>query len=400
MSICKVLNQCPLTGDTENIKYLDLGLMPLANNLYVCRKDAISCPRYPLSVHLYVKSQLSMLSHAIDPRVLFSNYFYKSSIGQPYIEHCKKMYEYISRFIHIRKNDLFLDIGGNDGGLLRAVSALNSRINLLNIDPAENLVSDCREHGITSICDFWSSALASKIEKCKVIISTNVFQHTEDIEDFVLGINCALTDDGIWCLEFPYWMDTLKNMQFDQVYHEHIYYYLVTPLYKLFDAYGLKIINISEHPIHCGTMRLIIAKKGKDADSLTAYRTAEQKMDLKYYLNWGSKVFEHMRKCQRFVESLSTESIAGFGAAAKGCIFLNSMKHMPLKYIADDTKSKQGKFVPGIGVEIVDRKRLIDDPVDYLVILPHNFSDFIIQSLSDTYKGKFVLMFPEPHLYE
>ena len=180
---------CAISFSKEKINYLDFGMMPLVNNLNETREESLNCEKYPLVVNYYPKSKLLMLSVAINPNVLFGHYLYKSGTSKPYIEHCKEMYQYILKFVNVRVEDVFVDIGGNDGTLLKTFTESSKvKINPINIDPSENLGEISRKSGIETITKMWNGTVgrSSKFyRKCKVITSTNVFQHTENIISFV-----------------------------------------------------------------------------------------------------------------------------------------------------------------------------------------------------------------------
>jgi cyclopropane fatty-acyl-phospholipid synthase-like methyltransferase len=406
----KQLDKCPISHSKKSITYFDFGMIPLVNNLNDTQSESLSCPTYPLILNYYPQSKLSMLSVAIDPKLLFDHYVYKSGTNKPYIEHCKNMYDYLSKFVTIRHDDTVVDIGGNDGTLLKTfVEKSKVKISPINIDPSENLSEISKNNGISTLTKRWTYGLASSpsfARQCKVITSTNVFQHVEDIGDFASGVHNALTNDGVWCLEFPYWKKDLETIQYDQVYHEHIYYYLLTPLNDLFSQKGLEIIDVSEQTIHCGSLRIIsrIGRNRMPNPAVSKFIKEELIFDENFYTNWREKVKTHIFDSRTMLLDLkkSGKKIAAFGAAAKGCLFLNAtnINHKTIDYIVDDTDTKQNKFMPGVGIQIVDRNRLIKDPPDYIVILAHNFADYITESLRPIYKGKFINMFPQPTIYE
>lgn len=412
----KEVQTCPISYNTNKITYLDFGMMPLVNNLNDTKKESLNCQRFPLKVNFYHSSSLSMLSVVVDPKILFNKYCYKSGTSKPYIDHCRKMYSYISQFVTVNEGDYVTDIGGNDGTLLCTfMEESKCIINPLNIDPSQNLASISRKMGIPTMTCMWNSLLSlSMVNKFKIITSTNVFQHVKDIRDFVKGINKALSNDGIWCLEFPYWKKDLETNQYDQVYHEHIYYYLLTPLFNLFLQEGLEIIDVSEHEIHGGSLR-IISRKFTGAINkipilkIQEFLNKEKKFNEQFYKEWGDAAHNHMILSNDFLTKLKLngKKIAAFGAAAKGCTFLNvsNIDHRIIDYIVDDTDTKQGKYMPGTGIEIVSRDRLVKDnficsPPDYLIILAHNFFDYICGSVRPIFKGKFIKMFPNPIIYE
>jgi hypothetical protein len=407
MSNYKLISKCPITNSEDRCVYLDLGLMPLVNNLNNTKEESLNCPRYPLAVQLFKESGLSTLTVEVDPNILYQHYLYKSGISLPYIEHCKEMFWFVDNYVNLKEGDKVLDIGGNDGTLLKTFLEKKPYLDVLNVDASKNLTLEAENNGIKSINGFWGSELAESINtRFKLITTTNCFQHTAPIESFVKGISISLDKFGIWCLEFPYWKTSIETDQFDQVYHEHIYYYLLKPLTLLLDKYNLNIIKAVPYPIHGGTMRLLITHKGElgeafQQDDWSVPPTLKQEdFILENYVEWGNKIKSNISKSKDLLLFLKDKGfkIAGFGAAAKGCIYLNSanIDYNQLDYIIDDTNLKQGKFVPGIGVEIVSRNRLKVDPVDYIIILAHNFSEYIIKSLKqDGYRGKFIIFLPK-----
>lgn len=394
------IEKCPITNSEKYVSYLDLGMMPLVNNLLNTKYESLNCEKYPLKVNYFEDSGLSMLSYSVDKDNMFKNYTYKSGISLPYIEHCKEMFSFVQKFIDIKEDDTVLDIGGNDGTLLRSFKSIKPSMKVLNVDLSENIVKEAIKNGIPSVVDFWGVNFAQKInKKFKLITSTNVFQHTLDINDFAGGISQALDSEGIWCLEFPYWKNSLETNQYDQIYHEHMYYYLVKPLSTLFNKHGLKIISIAERSIHGGSLRLIVSLKDSKfsvSKEVESYIHSED-LDAEYYVNWGKNIQQHISNCRNFILDLKKQgaSVSCFGAAAKGCIVLNSvgLDDSIIDYVVDDTDLKQNKFIPGTGIKVVSREYMKNNPTDYLIILAHNFSDYIIKSLP-AYKGKFIILMP------
>lgn len=396
------VNKCPITDSELRFEYLDLGLQPIVNNLNNNIEESLTCPKYPLAIQLFEESKLSSLTYEIDPKILYEYYLYKSGTSQPYIEHCREMFEFVNYYLHLDESDLVLDIGGNDGTLLTTFKQIIPSLNVINIDASYNLTIESNLKGIPSICGFWGTDLAKQVnKKFELITTTNCFQHTAYINDFVEAIKMSLTPRGIWCLEFPYWKNSLETNQFDQIYHEHIYYYLLSPLKLLLDKHGLEIIKAVPYPIHGGTLRILIAHKGTWTPCNSVEQTLEkEKFEKEDYIAWGKRMKEHIIKSRDFLLGLKSQGykIAGFGAAAKGCIYLNAMgiNYEQIDYIIDDTDIKQNKFMPGLGIEVLNREILKTTNPDYILILAHNFADYIMGSLrKDGYKGKFILLIPE-----
>jgi hypothetical protein len=403
MNNYSLIKECPITGHDEQIKYFDLGDIPLVNNLCNTREEALVAEKFPLNINYYPKSGESSLSVAIDGKLLFSHYLFKSEVNKPYYTHCQEMFKHTQEYVNVENGINIIDIGGNDGTLLDAFrSVSNNELNLLNIDPSQNLSILCKEKNIPFLTEFFSYEVAKQLnKKADIITSTNVFQHLLDINSFAKGIEHLLSEDGIWVLEFPYWISGMETNQFDQIYHEHMFYHSVTPMKMMMEKHNMKIINVTKQNIHGGTLRLIIAKSNsKHTPDITVetYIQLEKKYDLNYHIKWGEEVQKHIIDSKNFIKQLKSEgkTIYGFGAAAKGCIYLNAMSlnYEDIDVVIDDTDIKQEKFIPGVGIQITNRNILKEKQPDYILILAHNFADYIIESLKLDYQGKFITLIP------
>lgn len=403
-----IIDHCPITGSEKRITYFNLGNIPLVNNLNNTREESLHAERYPLQVNYFPSSGVSALECSVDGELLFSNYLYKSEVNIPYYDHCKEMFRYIQKYITSKNMLKIADIGGNDWSLLCAFrEESKEELALLNIDPSINLTKISKSKGIYTLVDFFSYEVAQKIaDKYDVVTSTNVFQHLKDIASFVQGVEFLLSEEGIWVLEFPYWINSMETNQFDQVYHEHMYYHSATPLRALMEKYGLNIINITKQDIHGGSLRMIMAKKNsKHIPDETVERIikSEEKYTLEYYMDWWLNIQKHINESKKFIKDLKAEgkTIYGFGAAAKWCIYLNAMgiDYTDIDCVIDDTDIKQGKFIPGTGIEIVSRDILKEKKPDYILILAHNFAEYIIKSLYHEYQGKFIILIPKIRIF-
>jgi len=288
------IKKCPITNSENYFSYLDLGTMPLVNNLSSTKEESLNCDKFELKLNYFPSSKLTSLSQAVNPEILYSNYLYKSSISQPYIEHCKKMYFFCNDMLELSKGDKVLDIGGNDGTLLKTFLEINPDLDILNVDMSANLVKECIENNIPALNKKWGLEVSKSIpNKFKLITTTNCFQHTKDINDFVKGVKNSLNPTGLWCLEFPYWKNSLLTNQFDQVYHEHAYYYLISPLKLLFEKHNLQIINITSHDIHGGSLRVIISHKDTFPipPSVDMFIKEEENiLNESYYKKWAKNI--------------------------------------------------------------------------------------------------------------
>lgn len=389
---------------------LDLGNIPLVNNLKTSAQESLSAARYPLRA-VMDDAKVVRLDTDVPPAEMFGDYLYKSGVSEPYRQHCNRMWYDVQHYIYgatpyqkPQNTPLVVDIGGNDGTLLKSFKSQHNQdmlgeIELLNVDPSDFADENLKD-GIGYIQNFWGENIDLP-RKANLIVSTNVFQHNPDVHSFLAGIQKHL--HGVWVLEFPYFLRTAQTNQFDQFYHEHYYYWLVTPLIELFKQYGLSIISISENSMHGGTLRVISTNlhDSSDAKMLEKYVSMESRFD---FSKWSTTIQQKILQDKIFLSKLSLNgSIACFGAAAKGCVYLNAMGEditNHLMYIVDDTRGKQGKYVPGTNLRVVGRNTLHETEPDYLLILAHNFKDHIMKSLRPQYKGKFIVMIPEIEIYD
>lgn len=405
-SVIRLHGKCRVCGSHKLNKYLDLGLMPLANNLDFTAHRAIQTDKYPLQVMFCGDCGLSQLSVVIDPEKLFCFYTYRSSINEGYVRHCRAMAESFSERYGINENSFHIDVAGNDGALLNEFrKVLNHKV--LNVDPASNLTAIAEANGIPSITDFWSEDLIPHIpEKANLITATNVFAHVDDVKGFMNTCRKALAQDGILVIENPYLLDFIENKEFDTVYFEHVTYWSVLPMINLCLNHGMKVIDAEKHPIHGGTMRYIIARddsKHFQTDSVLDFCTKELTggyHEFESYRSWSTSINGIIKSFQENLLSLKKQgnTIVGFAASAKGNTLLNSacINTDLIPYIVDQTPEKIGKYSPGTGIPIVGIEKIMKTRPDYILILSWNFKEEIIAKIKALgYKGRFIIPIPE-----
>jgi len=404
-AIARPHNYCRVCGSSDLIKYLDLGLMPLANNLEFTSQLAKTKEQYPLQVMLCPDCGLSQLSIVVDPKKMFDYYTYRSSINKGYLDHCKDMCESLTYKFGLNENTFHIDIAGNDGALLKVFKGL-LRHKVLNVDPASNLTAIAEADGIPSITDFWGSHLVGRIDgKADLITATNVFAHLDKVGDFIRACKEALAPDGILVIENPYLIDFIENMAFDTVYFEHVSYWSVNPMMELCCDSGMKVINVEKQAIHGGSMRYTIAHtKSKHIPSSAVVEISREERNKGYgkidsYLNWSNEIKIIIEDFGTNLLELKKQgnTIIGFAASAKGNTLLNCAKINTdiVSCIIDQTPEKIGKFSPGTGIPIYGIEKIMKINPDYIVILSWNFKEEIIEKIKLLeYKGKFIIPIP------
>ena len=403
--IVRPVRECRVCGCDRLVKYLDLGMMPLANNLAPSAVEAKQMRRFPMQVQFCECCSLSQLTVVVDPREMFTHYAYRSSVNKGYVRHCREMARSVRESLGLGQDDLVVDIAGNDGALL-AEFRDELGVKVLNIDPAENISAIAEERGIPTITDFWSMEIADKVVgeygRPRLITATNVFAHVDDVRGFVMAAKQCMQDDGVLMLEFPYGVDFIEHREFDTIYFEHLSYLLIEPVRHLAADLGMAVFDVQKQDIHGGTVRVFIGVEGRHdvRASVAEYLDREQRGGfhaVTRYQEWSGEI-------DQLIDELATEltalkekgaSIAAFAASAKGNTLLNACRldQNTIDYIVDDTPEKIGRFSPGTGIPIVDRKVLQSAPPDYLVILAWNFAREIIDNTSE-YGGRYIIPIP------
>lgn len=388
---------CRVCGSTNLMEYLNLGQMPLSNNLMYNQHD--EAYRYPLNVLFCNECSLSQLGAIVDPKTLFSHYVYRSSISKGYRDHCRQMAIELGTIAKLTGNFLHIDIAGNDGALLKEFRDIYNH-RPLNIDPAKNLKAIAERKSIETITEFWSYRLTEQLlsthGKAQLITATNVFAHVDRIYDFLNGISNILTFDGIAVLEFPYLVDFIERKEFDTVYFEHLSYFLLKPLRFAASKAGLGITHISRQDIHGGSLRIVLQKNRPHCKRLE--QGIQEEKNLGYhtfdrYSQWSFEIQDVIYNFRNWVvQHCADDIIYGFAASAKGNTLLNAcgLNSKHIYAIIDQTPEKIGRFSPGTGIPIYDIDALSEEP-DYLVLLAWNFTEEIVNKcINYGYRGKFI----------
>jgi len=386
--------------------------MPLANR-FLRRTELTSPePKYPLEVFLCRNCSLVQLLEIVSPKQLFQSYAYLTGISNEMISHFADLAHELSPLLPEKKRPFVVDIGSNDGSLLREFSRLSYHV--LGVEPASNVARIATKRGVTTVNAFFNAETARKVEKnrgkAEVITCTNVFAHIDDLDSFVEAIRSLLATGGVLVVEVPYLVDMLSRNEFDTIYHEHLSYFRVEPLNRLFDSHGMRLIDAKKVNVHGGSIRLLVTKEENRAEPHRRVRTLLKKEErlglssLAPYARFARSSIRTRERLELMLAELKERRmrIAGYGAAAKGNTLLNWCRIGPetVEYIADDTPLKQGLFSPGMRIPIVSTRRISLDKPDYVLVLAWNWFHEIAkkeQKYIDN-GGKFIVPVPEPRI--
>jgi 2-polyprenyl-3-methyl-5-hydroxy-6-metoxy-1,4-benzoquinol methylase len=394
--------------------FADLGMSPLANS-YLRPEDLNRAEKfYPLRAYVSEDHFLVQLEQFETPDHIFSDYAYFSSFSDSWLKHASDYVEMMVKRFGFGPNSQIIEIASNDGYLLQYFR--NKGIPVLGIEPAANVAEVARKKGIESVVQFFGVDLARELvqqgTQADLLLGNNVLAHVPNLNDFVAGMKIALKRTGILTMEFPHLLELIRHNQFDTIYHEHFSYFSFLTVEQVFAKHGIVLFDVEQLPTHGGSLRIF----GRHADA-TEPSVSARVEDLKQkeiaaglnkmetYLDFGERVKETKRKLLEFLigAKRSGKSIVGYGAPAKGNTLLNycGVGRDFIDYTVDRSPHKQGLALPGTHIPIEAPEKISQTKPDYVLILPWNLREEIIEQMSYIRKwgGQFVVPIPEVTIY-
>jgi len=380
--------------------------MPLVNAFL--KKEEISFEeKYDLSVGFCPNCYLVQLINTVSPGKLFRNYIYFSSTSKSFLEHCKKTADYLAKKLGLNSQSLVLEIASNDGAQLQYFKELG--IQILGIDPAENIAKVANEKGIKTIPEFFNFSFAKKLKKegvsADLVFGANVLAHVPEIVDFVKGVKEVLKPKGTAVFEFPY-IKGLMEKKFDTIYHEHVFYYSLLALRNLFQKANLEIYDVEITPMQGGSLRIFVSHPGnfkisKNIEGLINQEIKEGFDKLETYQKLNENVLKLKEDLLNLLKTLKSQGkkIAAYSAPAKGNVLLNyfGIGKNYLEFIVDKSEAKQGLYTPGTHLLVYPLEKIYQEKPDYLLVLCWNIADEVIEQLKDYHDagGKFIIPIPD-----
>lgn len=401
---------CAACGNRDLEVVLSLGDMPLANALVPA--DGLGKPeaRYPLDLAFCRACALVQITEVVPPEQLFGEYAYFSSYSSTMLAHARDLATRMLRDRGLGPQSLVMEIASNDGYLLQ--NYVEAGVPVLGIEPARNVVPAAEARGVATLCAFFGPGVAEDLRssgrRADVLHANNVMAHVADLNGVVAGIARVLADDGLAVIETPYVRDLVERLEFDTIYHEHLYYYSLTALERVFRRNGLRVVGVERIPIHGGSLRVFASAGPVPAAPEVAAMLAEEEAlgipRIEYFQGFAARVDSLRSSLVALLGDLKAQGhrLAAYGAAAKGAVLLNAcgIGAETLDYVADRSDHKQGLFMPGVHLPIVAPDRLLQDLPDDVLLCTWNFADEILGQQAE-YRargGRFVIPIPEPRI--
>jgi SAM-dependent methyltransferase len=388
--------------------FVDLGSTPLANS-YIEPGTPEPDPSYPLHARVCERCLLVQVEPAVPPDAIFSDYAYFSSFSDSWLAHCRAYAGMAIERFALSAQSMVVEVASNDGYLLTNFVAAG--IPCLGIEPAANVAECARKKGVPTEIAFFGAATARRLatagRKTDLLIANNVLAHVPDINDFVSGIGMLLKDEGVCTIEFPHLLNLIRELQFDTIYHEHFTYLSLLAVERIFARHALRVFDVEELPTHGGSLRIYgcRSESAREVSERVARLRAKESDALldrpEGYAGFGERIDRIRRELIWLLDAAqgAGHKVAAYGAAAKGNTLLNycGIGREQLAFVAERNPAKQGRLLPGSRVPIVAPEAIFAEKPDYLLVLPWNLKDEIVEqnaAIRD-WGGKFITAIPE-----
>lgn len=404
------MKTCRFCSTELHHKFADLKTSPPSNAYLKSPADFDSEKYFPLVLYVCEKCHLVQIDEEEKATNIFNeDYAYFSSFSTSWLEHCKNYTNHVIDFLDLNQSNQVVEIASNDGYLLQYFK--EKGFSVLGVEPTKSTAEVAISKGIPTDIRFFGIDYAAELssqKKADLIIANNVIAHVPEINDFVGGIKVLLANDGTATIEFPHLMRLIEENQFDTIYHEHFSYFSLLTIRKIFNHHKMEVYHVEELPTHGGSLRIYVChetyKNADDSVTTLIDQEVEKEMDqVAHYAKFQDKIEAVKAGVLDFFETNKDKRIVAYGAAAKGNTLLNycGIKADQIEFVVDRNHYKQGKFMPGSHIPIVDEQILKQSKADYVIFLPWNLTKELTQQLNYVkgWGGKFVSFIPELKIF-
>jgi SAM-dependent methyltransferase len=406
---------CRFCAAPLTLSFADLGMSPPSNS-YLGAGELNRMERfYPLHAWVCAECFLVQLEQFETPEQIFSEYAYFSSYSDSWLAHARIYAERMSRRLSLDRSSFVIEIASNDGYLLQYFVALG--IPVLGVEPAANVAVEAQRKGVPTLVKFFGTRTATELadsgRKADLIVGNNVLAHVPDLNDFVQGLARLLKPEGVATMEFPHLLRLMAENQFDTIYHEHFSYFSFLVVQRVFAAHGLTLFDVDEIPTHGGSLRIYARHAANEnfavspkVNELHQRELAAGLEDAHTYRAFAEQVKMTKRRLLRFLVDArdAGKRVVGYGAPAKGNTLLNycGVRTDLLEFTVDRSPHKQGRYLPGVHIPILAPEAIMSAKPDYLLILPWNLKEEIVEQMAGvrSWGGRFVVPIPEVKVLE
>lgn len=394
--------------------FVDLGMSPLCESFLAADQIDAMEPFYPLKVMICGSCYLAQVKEYVAPENIFREYAYFSSYSQAWLDHARRYVDMAVARFQLKPSSRIIELASNDGYLLQFF--VQRGFSVLGIDPAENVAKAAEARGVPTLTRFFNRATAEELVReavlADLVLGNNVLAQVPDLNDFLAGVPLILKPRGIATFEFPHLLKLIEENQFDTIYHEHFWYFSLMAAERMVAAHGLRVFDVEELWSHGGSLRLFLCHADNAAQptlpSVSALVAREERAglrELSTYAAFAERVKETKRGLLEFLigAKRAGKRVVGYGAPGKGNTLLNycGIRTDFLDYTVDRNPYKHGKFLPGTHIPVLPPERIAETRPDYLLILPWNLKDEIMEQMAfiRSWGGRFVVPIPEVRIY-